>query len=130
MELMPFDAIVSGGGIIGSSIAWRLAQQRLRVLLIDRGRLGGEASSAGAGMLAPGGEVEGHSAWNDLAVEGLRLYPGFVAELQDETGLHIDFQRLGSVELALSRTEWTPASPRRAPGRGRHTLVPSGSHRP
>lgn len=103
---MAFDVIIAGAGIIGTSIAWRLAQRGIRVLLLDAGRLGGEASFAAAGMLAPGGEIEEHSAWNDLAAEGLRLYPAFIAELEDETGVHIDFQRLGGVELALSRKEW------------------------
>jgi glycine oxidase len=108
MEFMPArDAIVIGAGIIGASIGWRLAQQGLRVLLIDRDRVGGEASSAGAGMLSPGGEIEAHSAWSALAAEGLRLYPAFVAELEEEAGLHIDFQRLGAVELAVTHAEWT-----------------------
>jgi len=102
-----YDVIVIGAGMIGASIGWRLAQRGTRVLLIDRERLGGEASSAGAGMLSPGGEIETRSAWSDLAAEGLRLYPGFIAELEDETGLHIDFQRLGAVELAVTRAEWS-----------------------
>ncbi len=103
---MPFDVIVAGAGIIGSSIAWRLAQGGLRVALLDAGRVGAEASSAGAGMLAPGGEIEAHSPWNDFALESLRLYPDFVAELESETGCPIDFQTLGAVELALSEPEW------------------------
>ena len=103
---MGFDAIIAGAGIIGASLAWRLAQRGLHVLLADAGRMGGEASSAGAGMLAPGGEIEERSVWNELALEGLRLYPAFVAELQEETGLRIDFQRLGAVELAFSNQEW------------------------
>ena len=103
---MAFDAIIAGAGIIGSSIAWRLAQHRLRVLLIDAARMGAEASSAGAGMLAPGGEIEERSPWNDLALESLQLYPAFVAELEEETGCRIDFQRLGAVDLALSNDEW------------------------
>jgi len=103
---MPFDVIVAGAGIIGSSIAWRLAQGGLRVILLDAGRMGAEASWAGAGMLAPGGEIEARSPWNDFALESLRLYPDFVAELQAETGCLVDFQALGAVELALSEEEW------------------------
>ena len=103
---MPFDVVIAGAGIIGSSIAWRLAQGGLRVALLDAGRMGAEASSAGAGMLAPGGEIEAHSPWNDFALESLRLYPDFVAELQSETGCPIDFQARGAVELALSEEEW------------------------
>ncbi len=103
---MTFDVVVAGAGIIGSSIAWRLAQNGLRVVLLDAGRMGGEASSAGAGMLAPGGEIEEHSAWNDFGLESLRLYPEFVAELQSESGESIDYQQLGAVEIALSEDEW------------------------
>jgi glycine oxidase len=100
-----FDVIIAGAGIIGSSIAWRLAQGGLRVALLDAGRMGAEASWAGAGMLAPGGEIEARSPWNDFALESLRLYPDFVAELHSETGCPVDFQALGAVELALSEEE-------------------------
>jgi glycine oxidase len=99
------DAIVVGAGIIGASIAWRLAQSGLHVTLLDSGRMGGEASWAGAGMLAPGGEVEQQSPWLDLALESLRLYPAFVGELEQETGLSIDFQQNGAVEVAMTSEE-------------------------
>jgi len=105
---MQFDVVVAGAGIIGSSIAWRLAQVGMRVILLDAGRMGGEASSAGAGMLAPGGEIAERSAWSDFALESLRLYPDFVAELESESGLKIDFQREGAVEVALSAAECDP----------------------
>jgi glycine oxidase len=101
-----FDALIAGAGIIGSSIAWRLAQRGLRVMLLDAGHMGGEASSAGAGMLAPGGEIEEHSIWNDFALESLRLYPEFVAELEAESGKQVDFRRAGAVEVAISEAEW------------------------
>ena len=39
--------IVVGGGIVGMSIAWRLAQRGLPVEVFDAGRIGGEASWAG-----------------------------------------------------------------------------------
>ncbi len=89
-----------GGGIIGGSIAWRLAQAGCRVSLFDAGRFGAEASSAGAGMLAPGSEfpdaTEAASLWKALANQSMSLYPGFVGELQAESGVPIDFQICGS----------------------------------
>ncbi|MEP6533810.1 MAG: FAD-dependent oxidoreductase [Bryobacteraceae bacterium] len=100
------DVIVVGAGIIGSSIAWRLAQQGAVVQLRDAGRLGGEASSAGAGMLAPGGEVDGPSAFGGLLIESHRLYPDFVRELAEDTGLDIDFQQCGAMETAETEEDW------------------------
>jgi glycine oxidase len=99
------DVAVIGAGIIGSSIAWRLAQAGCRVTILDAGAFGGEASWAGAGMLAPGGEIEHRSAWADFALESMSLYPGFVAELQQESGCLIDYQRHGAVELAFTGEE-------------------------
>src|SRR5207249_10966560 len=94
------DVIVIGAGIIGSSIAWRLAQRGLRVMLLDAGRIGGEASWAGAGMLAPGGEVTERTVWSDFTLHSHRLYTEFVAEVREESGCPVDYQRDGATEIA------------------------------
>jgi glycine oxidase len=106
MQARTSDVAVVGGGIIGASIAWRLAQAGLRITILDAGSLGGEASWAGAGMLAPGGEIEQRSPLLDLALESLGLYRGFVEELQAESGAAIDYQERGAVDVAFSREEW------------------------
>src|ERR1017187_4905890 len=115
------DVIIIGGGIIGASTAWRFAQAgpaRARagaaVTLVEAGALGGEASWAGAGMLAPGGEIAGRSRWAEFALESLALYPGFVEELESETGLGIDYRRCGAVEMARTEAEWRDLMARRA----------------
>ena len=102
---MAFDVAVAGSGIVGSSIAWRLAQAGLRVALVDAGRMGGEASWAAAGMLAPGGEIDAPSPWTCFALDSLRAYPAFVAELESESGVRIDFQRRGAIEVAATTDE-------------------------
>ena len=101
------DAIIVGAGIIGSSIAWRLAQDGLSVVLLDAGAMGGEASWAGAGMLAPGGEIDRSSQWANFALESQRLYPEFIAELERESSVAIDYRRCGAIEFATSAAEWT-----------------------
>jgi glycine oxidase len=108
------DVIIIGGGIVGGSIAWRLAQAGAAVTLVDAGALGGEASWAGAGMLAPGGEFAGRTRWAEFALESLALYPAFVAELESETGLGIDYRRCGAVEIARTEAEWQDLLARRA----------------
>lgn len=90
---------IVGAGLIGSSIAWRLSQSGKRVTLIDAGLLGGECSSAGAGMLSPGGEFEEPSRWLDLGVEGMSMYPAFVEELANESGLPVDFKQCGCLNF-------------------------------
>lgn len=84
---MPGEVLIVGGGLIGSSIAWRLAQKGVRVTIADAGNLGGEASPAGAGMLAPRSE-----SGCDLGLESLALYPAFVEQLTAETGIDVDFR--------------------------------------
>lgn len=88
---------VVGGGIIGSSIARRLAMGGRRVRLIDAHQAGRGATNAAAGMLAPG-ECDTDSVWLRLGRRSMELYPGWVRELGEETGLAIDFSICGALE--------------------------------
>jgi glycine oxidase len=100
------DVIIAGGGIIGCSIAWRLAQRGLKVSVLDSGRIGHEASRAGAGMLAPGGEAGPESPWARHMVASLEMYPVFVEELEAASGLPIEFQLCGAHEYGCDEADW------------------------
>jgi glycine oxidase len=98
--------LIVGGGIIGLSIAWRLAQRGFVVNVVNHGQRGGEASPAGAGMLAPGGEFVGKSVWTELGIASHSMYAAFVRELEAESGCPIDYKICGAVELAFSDEDW------------------------
>lgn len=97
---------VIGAGIIGASVALRLAQQGLSVTLYDSGCFAGEASTAGAGMLAPGGEANQMASWAQDTVASRAIYREFVQELEEASGMSIDFRECGAVDLALDEDEW------------------------
>ncbi len=99
------DVIVIGGGLIGCAIALRLAQQKLRVSIFDRGKPGSEASSAGAGMIAPQGETTQPDAFYELCAMSRDLYAGFVEEVEELSGCKVGFRREGTLMVALDETQ-------------------------
>ena len=93
-----WDAIVVGAGIIGLSLARELHKRAARVLLLERGKPGREASHAAAGMLAYG-DPERCAALQALKLASARLYPEFVREIEDESRLRVDFRREGTISI-------------------------------
>src|SRR6476659_657805 len=96
-----FDVIIIGAGIIGLSLAISLRRQGLRVLIVEGGEPGREASSAAAGMLAAAGAEIPAELWT-LAEASARLYPGFAHELEDESGLKVDFKDQGTILISAA----------------------------
>jgi glycine oxidase len=91
-----WDAIVVGAGIIGLSLAIELNKQGLRVLVVEKGEPGREASWAAGGMLVDR-PAETLPALRELATASARMYPEFVHELEDESGVKIDLRSVGTL---------------------------------
>jgi glycine oxidase len=91
-----WDAIVIGGGIIGLSLSLELRKAGFRVLIVERGEPGREASYAAGGMLVDC-PCETPAPIQPLATAGARMYPEFVHELQDESGIDIDLRDSGTL---------------------------------
>jgi glycine oxidase len=95
-----WDVIVVGGGIIGLALSIALRKRGVRVLVVERGEPGREASHAAAGMLADC-TLETPAALQSLATASARMYPEFVHELQDESGIKVDLRDNGTILFAL-----------------------------
>lgn len=93
-----WDVIIAGGGIIGLSLSLSLRKRGLSVLIIERGEPGREASHAAAGMLADF-SAELPPALLPLATASAKMYPEFVHELQDESGVRVDLRDQGTMLL-------------------------------
>jgi glycine oxidase len=99
-----WDAIIVGAGIIGLSLARELNKRGLRVLVVEKGEPGREASWAAGGMLCDF-PLETAPPLRELAAASAGMYPEFVHELQDESGLKIDLRSLGTIVLTCVEKE-------------------------
>lgn len=103
-----YDFLIVGGGVIGLSLAWELAQHQARVCVVDRGPLGQEASWAGAGMVPPG-VAQSHwqiaNALEQLEGSSETLHGEWHEKLLDLTGIDNEYRRCGGIQLALDENE-------------------------
>jgi glycine oxidase len=95
------DVIVVGAGLIGLATAYELAKRGVSVTVFDRAEPARAASWAGAGMLAPYSEEMPDAAMLQLCRDSLALYPEFVAELRERTGVDARLRRDGTLHVAL-----------------------------
>ncbi|HTW89384.1 MAG TPA: glycine oxidase ThiO [Candidatus Binataceae bacterium] len=98
-------ALVIGGGIIGGSVAWRLAAEGVKVVVFERGRLGNEASWAAAGMIAPQAEAEGPGPILDISLRGREAFDRIADRLARESGIDPEYDQAGILYCALDQDE-------------------------
>jgi glycine oxidase len=95
------DVAIIGAGIIGCALACELATAGARVVVLDRGEPGAEASSAAAGMLGPRAECDAPGPLLALGVASLALYPALIERVRAVTGIDPEYQRDGILYVAL-----------------------------
>ena len=91
-----WDVIIIGGGIIGLSLSIALRRRGAKVLVVERGEPGREASHAAGGMLVDC-PLETHPTLQTLAAASARMYPEFVRELELESGMKVDLRDHGTI---------------------------------
>jgi len=103
------DVVVIGGGIVGCSTAYFLANRGISVLLCEKGRIAGEQSGRNWGWVRQQGR---DPAEMPMVMDSLRLWRG----LKQETGEDLGFVEGGSLYLARNQAEleanaaWLPTA--------------------
>ena len=102
---MTHDIIVVGGGLIGMVTARALRLAGLDVVLLEKNRLGRQASWAAGGILAKLHPWQQSEGMRKLIHAGQRAFPGFVTELHDETGVDPQLLQSGMLVTNLGQQD-------------------------
>jgi glycine oxidase len=98
-------AVIIGGGIIGCSVAWRLASEGVATTVLERGLVGREASWAAAGMIALQAEAEGPGVFFDFCLRARDAFEAIVDRLTRESGVDPEYDRAGILYVAFDAAE-------------------------
>jgi glycine oxidase len=98
--------LVVGGGVIGLSSAYKLAQAGHGVTLVSPAPGRDGASWVAAGMLAPVTEAQfGEAALTSLLLAGVALWKAFATALEHDSGLDIGFDQSGTLTVAVDASD-------------------------
>ncbi|SDI35380.1 NAD(P)/FAD-dependent oxidoreductase [Natribacillus halophilus] len=90
------DAVVIGGGVIGTSIAYRLAEEKRKVILIEKGEIGSKTSGSCDKAIFLQSKKPGFPS--ELAKASRDIYENLEAEL----GVPFEFKRGGGMIVVQS----------------------------
>jgi len=92
--------VIIGGGIVGCSTAYHLAQLGVEVLLIEKNKLTSGSTFHAAGLI---GQLRTNSNITQLIGYSIELY----SKLEEETGLATGLKVNGGLRLAANNERWT-----------------------
>jgi len=98
--------VIIGAGVGGLGIGWRLAQQHVETVILERGQPGRGATWASAGMIAaPHAAPENKDSEAQLADWGARIWPSFAAEIEQASHRESAYSINGVVVVARNQEE-------------------------
>ena len=101
-----YDVAVVGGGLVGSSVAFGLARQGQRVVVLDEGDVAFRASRGNFALVWVQSKGLGMPAYSRWTAKSAQAWPTLAQTLLDLTGVDVCYERPGGFHLTLSEKEW------------------------
>ena len=100
-----FDAIVIGGGLVGTAIGYGLACAGLRTALVDEGDVAYRASRGNFGLVWVQSKGLGAPHYQRWTRASAAAWPSLAADLEERTGVEIGLEQRGGLQLCLGEDE-------------------------
>lgn len=89
------DIVIVGGGIVGCATAWNLAKKGLKVVVFEKGEIGGRGSGANAGGVRQSGRDLREIPVATMAVN-------IWGTLDEQLGMDVEYTRKGNLRLCVT----------------------------
>ena len=96
-----YEVAIIGGGLLGSSFAWGLSQRGVKTVVFDEGDDAIRTARGNFGLVWVQGKGYGMPAYARWSLESSLRWTEFVEQLEDNTGVNVDYQRPGGFEMCL-----------------------------
>jgi len=101
-----FDFIIVGGGVIGSAIAYGIANKGNSVAILDGGGEPYRASVGNFGLVWVQGKGQGNPAYAEWCHETSSLFPDYAQRLLEATGVDVGYRKPGGLTLCHDEVEY------------------------
>lgn len=101
-----YDAVVVGGGLVGSAVAFGLRQHLDNVAVLDEGDVAYRASRGNFGLVWVQGKGMGLPAYGQWTMSSRDLWGTFAQKLQQITDIDVGLEQKGGLHAVLSDHEY------------------------
>ncbi|ANN66544.1 NAD(P)/FAD-dependent oxidoreductase [Bordetella bronchialis] len=100
-----YDAVVIGGGLVGSALAYGLRRELDRVAVLDEGDVAYRASRGNFGLVWVQSKGMGLPRYGVWTMTSATAWSQLAAELRDQTGVDVHLEQRGGLHALLSDEE-------------------------
>lgn len=101
-----YDALVIGGGLVGSAIAFGLRQELDHVAVLDEGDIAFRASRGNFGLVWVQSKGMGLPAYGHWTMSSQQAWPALSNKLAEITGLDVGLEQQGGLHAVLNEFEY------------------------
>ena len=100
------EVLIIGGGLVGSAVAFGIAERGVRVIVLDEGDRAFRAARGNAGLVWYQGKGQGMRRYQEWSLEATRAWPEFAEKLKELTGIDVSYFKPGGLTFCINEAEF------------------------
>ena len=100
------EVLVIGGGVVGSAVAFGIAERGTRVIVLDEGDRAFRAARGNAGLVWYQAKGQGMRRYQQWSLEATRAWPEFAEKLKELTGIDVSYRKPGGFHFCINEAEY------------------------